>query len=106
LLLNLTPNTDIYPHSLHDALPIFGIEIEFTGITRSEAARVTAEYFGGTITSVGDYYDTKKVIAPDGRVWKLMSDGSISCQKRNGDRKSTRLNSSHVKMSYAVFCLK
>src|SRR5207302_11515708 len=24
----------------------------------------------------------------------------------NGDRKSTRLNSSHVKISYAVFCLK
>src|SRR5207302_10018150 len=26
--------------------------------------------------------------------------------KRNEDRKSTRLNSSHVKISYAVFCLK
>src|SRR5690606_37562682 len=25
---------------------------------------------------------------------------------KNGDRKSTRLNSSHVKISYAVFCLK
>src|SRR5690606_41170717 len=25
---------------------------------------------------------------------------------QNGDRKSTRLNSSHVKISYAVFCLK
>src|SRR5690554_7676632 len=24
----------------------------------------------------------------------------------NGDRKSTRLNSSHVRISYAVFCLK
>src|SRR5690606_39622449 len=28
------------------------------------------------------------------------------CRYRNGDRKSTRLNSSHVKISYAVFCLK
>src|SRR3989442_11974077 len=26
--------------------------------------------------------------------------------KRRGDRKSTRLNSSHVRISYAVFCLK
>src|SRR5690606_3718456 len=26
--------------------------------------------------------------------------------KKEGDRKSTRLNSSHVKISYAVFCLK
>src|SRR5436309_14303653 len=30
---------------------------------------------------------------------------STSCAAR-GDRKSTRLNSSHVKISYAVFCLK
>src|SRR5690349_23026258 len=27
-------------------------------------------------------------------------------QRRLGDRKSTRLNSSHVEISYAVFCLK
>src|SRR5438270_5092156 len=27
-------------------------------------------------------------------------------QGRNGDRKSTRLNSSHSQTSYAVFCLK
>src|SRR5258707_6122724 len=26
--------------------------------------------------------------------------------KKNGDRKSTRLNSSHANISYAVFCLK
>src|SRR3989442_9005888 len=28
------------------------------------------------------------------------------CRERFGDRKSTRLNSSHVRISYAVFCLK
>src|SRR5436305_11535329 len=27
-------------------------------------------------------------------------------KRRTGDRKSTRLNSSHVRISYAVFCLK
>src|SRR2546422_8526547 len=31
---------------------------------------------------------------------------SISNRERNGDRKSTRLNSSHGYISYAVFCLK
>src|SRR5437899_9557495 len=31
-------------------------------------------------------------------------DGPV--QKRNEDRKSTRLNSSHLGISYAVFCLK
>src|SRR2546430_4076692 len=29
-----------------------------------------------------------------------------SIHTRNGDRKSTRLNSSHSQISYAVFCLK
>src|SRR5436305_9639117 len=28
------------------------------------------------------------------------------CRRTEGDRKSTRLNSSHVRISYAVFCLK
>src|SRR5271165_7361238 len=32
--------------------------------------------------------------------------GSYRAERRAGDRKSTRLNSSHVKISYAVFCLK
>src|SRR5690606_40028687 len=31
---------------------------------------------------------------------------SIKWQREKVDRKSTRLNSSHVKISYAVFCLK
>src|SRR5690606_40509321 len=30
----------------------------------------------------------------------------LQMQLKGGDRKSTRLNSSHVKISYAVFCLK
>src|SRR5699024_12170165 len=31
---------------------------------------------------------------------------NLFTQKRSKDRKSTRLNSSHVSISYAVFCLK
>src|SRR5690606_41754399 len=34
------------------------------------------------------------------------SSGPFNEGSWNGDRKSTRLNSSHVKISYAVFCLK
>src|SRR3712207_7726424 len=30
----------------------------------------------------------------------------VVCRRRGGDRKSTRLNSSHANISYAVFCLK
>src|SRR6266516_5591853 len=33
-------------------------------------------------------------------------DGSARARARRGDRKSTRLNSSHRTISYAVFCLK
>ena len=65
----------------------FGIEIEFTGITRNEAAKVAAEYLNGTVVNTGDYYDTKKITTADGRVWKIMSDGSISCQKKQGRQK-------------------
>src|SRR5437660_4406293 len=35
-----------------------------------------------------------------------MHDGSVSTGDAYIDRKSTRLNSSHVAISYAVFCLK
>src|SRR5256885_8295408 len=39
----------------------------------------------------------------------LRADGASLARRRpavNGDRKSTRLNSSHLVISYAVFCLK
>lgn len=65
----------------------FGIEIEFTGITREKAARVAAEFLQGTYSEGGTYYDTKKVKTTDGRVWKFMSDGSIHCQRKEGGRK-------------------
>ncbi|OXS26875.1 MAG: amidoligase [Acetobacterium sp. MES1] len=65
----------------------FGIEIEFTGITREKAAEVAASFLNGTYEEGGSYYDTKKVTAPDGRVWKFMSDGSINCQKKSQGRK-------------------
>ena len=62
----------------------FGFEVEFTGITRKQAAMVAAEYFRGSTNMGHDYYNTHHVIAPDGRVWKFMSDASIVCQRKNG----------------------
>src|SRR3712207_8605841 len=35
-----------------------------------------------------------------------VNDGSFNQSANRGDRKSTRLNSSHANISYAVFCLK
>src|SRR5437667_4020236 len=37
-------------------------------------------------------------------LWLPATSGSVT--RRNKDRKSTRLNSSHITISYAVFCLK
>src|SRR5690606_20236678 len=45
------------------------------------------------------------LLRPDHRVDEVVHYGP-SCRAPGGDRKSTRLNSSHVKISYAVFCLK
>src|SRR5260221_1563441 len=74
---NDTATTEIYTLSLHDALPI------------SSLYRVLR-------------------ICPPGL---LVPDDSHSVWTENrglgqGDRKSTRLNSSHTVISYAVFCLK
>ena len=65
----------------------FGIEIEFTGITRRKAAEVVAKFFNTTVIEEGTYYDTKAVRQADGRKWKVMSDGSIHCQKKEGNLK-------------------
>src|SRR2546422_7525537 len=78
---NDTATTEIYTLSLHDALPIYPIETLFD-LVIADHARSGAIYF--------------LMSEPDVRV---VRDDQI-------DRKSTRLNSSHGYISYAVFCLK
>src|SRR3712207_6888973 len=41
-----------------------------------------------------------------GRIRITACSGSQGCERGRADRKSTRLNSSHANISYAVFCLK
>lgn len=60
----------------------FGTEIEFTGITRQQASKVVAKQLNGTVYHRGGGYDTYEVTAPDGRVWKVMFDSSITPQKK------------------------
>src|SRR5690242_21674459 len=77
---NDTATTEIYTLSLHDALPILGHIVGQGGIH------------------------------PDPEKIKKIKDFPIPTnltQLRGAlDRKSTRLNSSHMSISYAVFCLK
>ena len=59
----------------------FGIEIEMTGITRSEAATIVATTVNGTRNYVGGQYDKWEVTQQDGRKWSIVYDGSILRRK-------------------------
>src|SRR5260221_6613168 len=79
---NDTATTEIYTLSLHDALPIFG-----------EMAPAPP---------VADACTDHRALAANSlstRSWNFT-------RFAGSDRKSTRLNSSHTVISYAVFCLK
>src|SRR5438270_10062487 len=76
---NAPPTTELYTLSLHDALPISPWLLARTAGGRAE------------ITCRGT----------DGRNYRTALITSTRI-----DRKSTRLNSSHSQISYAVFCLK
>src|SRR2546426_11439540 len=78
---NDTATTEIYTLSLHDALPISLIidaKVRSDGYVLGTEDRKFLEYAGNHGSEL----------------------------LRQGDRKSTRLNSSHLVISYAVFCLK
>lgn len=55
----------------------FGIEIEFTGMTRLQAARVIAKQFGATEHYDGGTYDAYSIADSTNRKWKVVSDSSI-----------------------------
>src|SRR3712207_7139087 len=80
---NDTATTEIYTLSLHDALPISDHAQGVHVVTR--VGPVAADLLGRGV---------QRRVRPAQRL----------CQV--GDRKSTRLNSSHANISYAVFCLK
>lgn len=60
----------------------YGIEIEFTGITRLRTARVVERVLGGEMDYIGGYLSTYIISLPDGREWKVMQDESIVGQKK------------------------
>src|SRR2546430_13345508 len=88
---NDTATTEIYTLSLHDALPIYS---EFFSRHLARAGGCEAEERGS------DCVARIAVVLPGARR------GVTQILKKQRDRKSTRLNSSHSQISYAVFCLK
>src|SRR5438045_8829034 len=81
--LHDTPTPDIYTLSLHDALPICA-PLSSPKITTPPAVLSTPPH-ELTVPVCGSVHAALPVVI---------------------DRKSTRLNSSHLGISYAVFCLK
>src|SRR5204862_7112529 len=80
-----TATSDIYTLSLHDALPISSCA-RFAGAASPRRRNPRAP------RACRDA--RRRRVAP------------LQWAARSSDRKSTRLNSSHVEISYAVFCLK
>src|SRR5258707_5376293 len=93
---NDTATTEIYTLSLHDALPISPARLgpAAPGILRRSDPR--RRWHPGR--------DRRRVQA--GHRHRLRRYLGLSCRGSLRDRKSTRLNSSHANISYAVFCLK
>src|SRR5256885_11242934 len=95
---NDTATTEIYTLSLHDALPI-SVRPRRRSRSSSEPTSRRAcgsEAFLKSVQSAGT-----SDLLPSGKI-------STNCKPAGmrADRKSTRLNSSHLVISYAVFCLK
>src|SRR3712207_8891794 len=84
---NDTATTEIYTLSLHDALPISGRRRFFEVSSRVVLA--------GAAQGLSEHFRRRPVRCYGMRL------GAMAV-----DRKSTRLNSSHANISYAVFCLK
>src|SRR5205814_6357612 len=101
------PSTPIiYPLSLHDALPIYMICIYVAiGQKRSTVAQVVRilEEAGAM-----EYTIVVSASASDPAPMQYLAPFSGCAMgeffRDTGDRKSTRLNSSHLGISYAVFC--
>src|SRR3712207_8765910 len=94
---NDTATTEIYPLSLHDALPIYQLLGHTGGIT----GRIVVEPYLITLSKDSDVFP---LFQHGGLEFIHMLEGEVVY--RHADRKSTRLNSSHANISYAVFCLK
>src|SRR3712207_8730282 len=86
---NDTATTEIYTLSLHDALPICSSDAQRPREAKRKPA-AQPRLKGGRNRRLGGL--------TDGEHYNL--------SKQVEDRKSTRLNSSHANISYAVFCLK
>src|SRR5206468_12405605 len=105
LSLTHSPTPQLYTLSLHDALPISSTRQQDCTQDKS-TKQLDGRFWRGY--SALPYQGIRQQI-PELLGEPLSSDhdcSNIISYSVPGDRKSTRLNSSHDQISYAVFCLK
>src|SRR5439155_23774578 len=104
-LYTTPPSTNIYTLSLHDALPIY-----FQKVLSDKWPSATDGANGWRAGSSEKAAGISTALEPsrtqDGHGLQHAQTDSSFARVEGRDRKSTRLNSSHVAISYAVFCLK
>src|SRR5690606_40338405 len=91
--------------SLPDALPIFTRREVLVRVLPRMAKLAGRWELGERFLTVRGDLRTYKIHLGSGNILMEPNDQYL-CIVPGRDRKSTRLNSSHVKISYAVFCLK
>src|SRR5205085_11553581 len=96
------PPSALYTLSLHDALPISGGPHGFGAGFASSFSDIFEDLFGMAGQRRGG---TGRERGADLR-YNMEITLEEAFQGKTADRKSTRLNSSHSQISYAVFCLK
>src|SRR3712207_7304127 len=90
---NDTATAEIYTLSLHDALPISRAKL------------------GSFVTQYRDWIGRQRANVPKKPAKRretgdeLLNRAELAAKRIEEDRKSTRLNSSHANISYALFCL-
>src|SRR3712207_8205896 len=95
---NDTATTEIYTLSLHDALPIFVTNLTLQG--------AVAQYGRGMVEDVSAQLVDRFAECLKAELSQPENGGPPREKPApRPDRKSTRLNSSHANISYAVFCL-
>src|SRR3712207_7179311 len=78
----------------------------YTTLFRSYVAAVLAVLYSLATTQAAPTNFSQRWVAKDEAALARVFDRFERWQKLRVDRKSTRLNSSHANISYAVFCLK